>query len=105
MVNTTTLRPYSAARNAIAAAVVVLPTPPAPQHTMTRLDLSDRMDFMSSVGGATLIVDLLWFGWPGLLGKASSDALLGKASSDALLGKDTRQFVEAAQVHAVGDGR
>ena len=55
MVSTTTLRPYSAARSAIAAAVVVLPTPPAPQHTKTRLDLSDRMDFMSSVCGVGLI--------------------------------------------------
>jgi hypothetical protein len=35
MVSTTVLRPRSAARTAIAAAVVVLPTPPEPQHTMT----------------------------------------------------------------------
>ena len=34
MVSTTTLRPRSAARSASAADVVVLPTPPAPQHTM-----------------------------------------------------------------------
>ncbi len=55
MVNTTTVRPYSAARTAMAAAVVVLPTPPAPQHTTTRLDLSARIDFMSRAGGAVLI--------------------------------------------------
>ena len=55
MVSTTTVRPYSAARNAIAAAVVVLPTPPAPQHTTTRVEVSRRMAFMSSVGGAPLI--------------------------------------------------
>ena len=34
MVSTQTVRPCSAARSASAAAVVVLPTPPAPQHTM-----------------------------------------------------------------------
>ena len=34
MVSTTTLRPRSAARSASAAEVVVLPTPPEPQHTM-----------------------------------------------------------------------
>ena len=34
MVSTTTLRPRSAARSASAADVVVLPTPPEPQHTM-----------------------------------------------------------------------
>src|SRR4051794_27631989 len=33
IVSTQTLRPCSAARSAKAAAVVVLPTPPAPQHT------------------------------------------------------------------------
>ena len=37
MVSTTTRRPASAARNPRAAAVVVLPTPPAPQQTMIRL--------------------------------------------------------------------
>ena len=44
------------ARSAIAAAVVVFPTPPAPQHTTTRFDRSDRMDFISSTGGVPLIV-------------------------------------------------
>lgn len=56
IVNTTTVRPYSAARSAIDAAVVVLPTPPAPQHTTTRLDLSDRIDFMSSAGGGVVLI-------------------------------------------------
>src|SRR5262245_26162396 len=38
IVNTTVRRPWcSAARNAIAAAVVVLPTPPEPQHTTIRM--------------------------------------------------------------------
>ena len=37
MVSTTTLRPRSAARSASAAEVVVLPTPPEPQHTMIRV--------------------------------------------------------------------
>ena len=55
MVNTTTLRPYSAARSAMAAAVVVLPTPPAPQHTTTRLLRSVRIDAMSSVRAVVLI--------------------------------------------------
>src|SRR6202022_1598035 len=55
MVRTTTVRPYSAARNAIAAAVVVLPTPPAPQHTMTRFDVSCRTAPMSRACGAVLI--------------------------------------------------
>ena len=34
MVSTTTWRPRSAARSPMAAAVVVLPTPPEPQQTM-----------------------------------------------------------------------
>ncbi len=34
IVSTTALRPCSAARSASAADVVVLPTPPEPQHTM-----------------------------------------------------------------------
>jgi len=68
MVNTTTVRPYSAARIAIAAAVVVLPTPPAPQHTITLLDLSVRIDFISNVDGVPLIGYL----------PISSDTLLGK---------------------------
>ena len=55
IVSTTTVRPYSAARSAIAAAVVVLPTPPAPQHTTTRLVVSSRIPAMSRVGGAVLI--------------------------------------------------
>ncbi len=38
MVSTTTVRPCSAARRPSAAAVVVFPTPPAPQHTMIRVD-------------------------------------------------------------------
>ncbi len=37
MVSTTTLRPRSAARRARAAEVVVLPTPPEPQHTTMRV--------------------------------------------------------------------
>ena len=37
MVSTATVRPRSAARNASAAAVVVLPTPPEPQQTITRV--------------------------------------------------------------------
>src|SRR6478735_2576725 len=55
MVSTTTVRPYSAARKAIAAAVVVLPTPPAPQHTTTRLEVSVRIEPMSRAGGVVLI--------------------------------------------------
>ncbi len=55
IVKTTTVRPYSAARNASAAAVVVLPTPPAPQHTTTRLDVSARIAPISRVFGVTLI--------------------------------------------------
>src|ERR1700694_807687 len=55
IVNATAVRPYSAARSAIAAAVVVLPTPPAPQHTMTRLEVSARIEALSSTGGAVLI--------------------------------------------------
>ena len=55
MVSTTTVRPYSAAPIAMAAAVVVLLTPPAPQHTMTLLDLSVRIDFISKVVGVPLI--------------------------------------------------
>src|SRR5690625_400018 len=51
MVNTTTVRPYSAARTAMAAAVVVLPTPPAPQQTTTRLLVSESTVAVSSRGG------------------------------------------------------
>src|ERR1700752_5106124 len=54
MVSTTTVRPYSAARHAIAA-VVVLPPPPAPQHTTTRLEVSVRIEPMSRAGGVVLI--------------------------------------------------
>ena len=79
MVSTTTVRPYSAARSAIAAAVVVLPTPPAPQHTTTRLDVSDRIDAMSRAGGVVLICTP----W---------------------CAERFGQFVEAAEVDAVGDG-
>jgi hypothetical protein len=42
MVSTQTERPCSAARTARAAAVVVLPTPPAPQQTRIRASLSNR---------------------------------------------------------------
>ena len=55
MVSTTTVRPYSAARSAIAAAVVVLPTPPAPQHTTTRLEVSVRIERHVEGGGVVLI--------------------------------------------------
>ena len=51
MVRTTTLRPASAARTPIAAAVVVLPTPPEPQHTMMRVPGSRIRSSMSN-GGA-----------------------------------------------------
>src|SRR5690242_4402782 len=84
MVRTTTVRPYSAARNAIAAAVVVLPTPPAPQQTTTRFDLSPRIDAMSRAGGVVLIDVLLW-----------SES--GR-SSDALIVERFGEFVEAAEI-------
>ena len=50
MVSTTTLRPRSAARSASAAAVVVLPTPPLPQHTTIRVAGSQRTASRSSRG-------------------------------------------------------
>ena len=48
--------------------VVTVPTPPAPQHTITLLDLSVRIDFISSVVGVPLIGCL----------PISSDTLLGQ---------------------------
>ena len=80
MVSTTTVRPYSAARSAIAAAVVVLPTPPAPQHTTTRLDrvVQDRAPGRGRCGVVLI-------------------------SSDSLLGECFGEFVQAAEVDAVGD--
>ena len=48
MVSTQTLRPRSAARRARAADVVVLPTPPEPQHTMIRVPGSSSRSSMSS---------------------------------------------------------
>src|SRR6185437_6389994 len=90
IVKTQTLRPYSAARSAIAAAVVVLPTPPAPQHTTTRLDVSRRIDARSSTGGVVLIDLLLW-----------SDSL---RSPDALIVERFCKLVEAAEIDPVGDG-
>ena len=50
MVSTTTLRPRSAARSASAAEVVVLPTPPEPQHTMISVPRSSRSASMSRTG-------------------------------------------------------
>src|ERR1700692_25385 len=91
MVRTTTVRPYSAARNAIAAAVVVLPTPPAPQHTTTRLEVSDRISCMSSAGGVVLI-------------DFYSISPIRDRSSDALVGKCFGEFIEAAEVDAVRYG-
>src|SRR5690242_3349371 len=85
IVSTTTVRPYSAARSAIAAAVVVFPTPPAPQHTTTRLALSRRIDPMSRATGAVLIICL--------------------SSPHALLGERFGQFVQTAEIDAVGDCR
>src|SRR5262245_42883423 len=88
MVSTTTVRPYSAARNAIAAAVVVLPTPPAPQHTTTRLEVSVRIEPMSRAGGVVLI----------------DFSSIGRfaCSSDALMGERLGEFVQAAEVDSVG---
>src|SRR4029077_3385746 len=89
IVSTTTVRPYSAARNAIAAAVVVLPTPPAPQHTTTRLEVSVRIEPMSRAGGVVLIY--------------LSSLVRFASSSDALVGKRFGQFIEAAEVDSVGN--
>src|SRR6478609_8579228 len=55
MVSTTTLRPRSAARSASAADVVVLPTPPAPQHTMIWVVRSSSSASTSSTGGVIVI--------------------------------------------------
>src|SRR6476646_6681442 len=85
MVSTTTVRPYSAARSAIAAAVVVLPTPPAPQQTITRFEVSCRIEAMSRAGGVVLI---------GVL-----------RSPHTLLGERFSQFVQTAQVDTVGQHR
>src|SRR5690242_6470003 len=82
IVSTTTVRPYSAARSAIAAAVVVFPTPPAPQHTTTRFALSRRIEPMSRFTGAVLIICL--------------------PSPHALLGERFCQFVQTPQIDAVG---
>src|SRR5690606_26401963 len=93
MVRTTTVRPYSAARRAIAAAVVVLPTPPAPQHTTTRLLVSLRIEPMSRAGGAVLIDSS-----PICVPAGAGSARRADRSSDTLVGKRFGEFVEAAEV-------
>src|SRR5215469_10525245 len=53
-VSTQTCLPRSAARSPIAAAAVVLPTPPDPQQTMIRVRRSSMMRSISSLGLVTL---------------------------------------------------
>ncbi len=55
MVSTTTLRPRSAARRASAAEVVVLPTPPDPQHTMIPRLRSSRSASTSSTSRGSCV--------------------------------------------------
>ena len=52
IVSTTTRRPRSAARSPRAAEVVVLPTPPEPQHTMMPTEGSSRRPSTSRRGAA-----------------------------------------------------
>src|SRR4051812_15293933 len=91
IVSTTTVRPYSAARSAMAAAVVVLPTPPAPQHTTTRLEVSDRIVCKSSARGAVLIGAL-----------CSSRK---RSSPNPLGGKRFGEFVQTSEIDTVADRR
>ena len=93
MVSTTTLRPRSAARRARAAEVVVLPTPPAPQHTMMRVPGSSSSASMSR-GPA----------WSPVGGERADPRAgsLCHGSCQSLGLEERGQLVEAAEVDAAG---
>src|SRR5690348_11817763 len=94
MVSTTTRRPCSAARRPRAAATVVLPTPPAPQHTTIRAAGSARSASTSSGALARR---------PGLTKHPPADGP-ASCSRHPLLAQLLGQSVERAQVDAGRDG-
>src|SRR6185437_9213331 len=90
-VSTTTCRPRSAARRPSAAAVVVLPTPPEPQHTMIRVRGSSSRRSVSS-RGATFVSPLT---------AVPARAPIPRSRGPLLL-QGRREPVQPGQVHAVG---
>src|SRR6478735_727901 len=101
MVSTTTLRPRSAARRASAADVVVLPTPPEPQHTMMlRSGSSSRAStsrtslgsWVATSGPMRALARLLWW----VVGFAAF--ISGESFRTQHLG----ELVEPGQVDAAG---
>ena len=88
MVSTTTLRPRSAARSASAADVVVLPTPPDPQHTMMSVAGSSSRASTSRTGEPSV---------PATRGPTRVVGLTPSPVCRARLG----QLVEPAEVDAV----
>src|SRR5437660_1985162 len=89
-VSTHACRPRSAARRPVAAAAVVLPTPPEPQQTMIRVRRSSISRSTSSVGGLCGPAIMLY---------------LPLASCGTLLAQGGGEPVQAAQVDAVADPR
>src|SRR6516162_6771154 len=93
-VSTTTCRPRPAARRPSAAAVVVFPTPPEPQHTMIRVRGSSSRRSVSSRGAA--------FVSP--LTRPTPRACVPRSRGPLLL-QGRREPIQPGQVHAVGDQR
>src|SRR5450755_1894952 len=98
-VSTTTCRPRSAARRPIAAAAVVLPTPPDPQQTMIRVRRSSISASVSSHGGVA-----------GGFIVRSEDTIArrpprGHSSGRPLFPQYLGQPVQPAQIDPIGNGR
>ncbi len=94
MVSTTTWRPRSAARRASAAEVVVLPTPPEPQHTMMPVPGSSSSASTSSRGAVRR---------PGpAVDPRPEGPTRVRAFTATPVPADRGQLVERAQVDALG---
>src|SRR6476646_4707405 len=110
MVSTTTLRPRSAARRASAADVVVLPTPPEPQHTMMPVPRSSsrastsRLAAGPACGPTRPRVRVLGrVLMRGPRGSASAASGFVGGSCHALVAEGLCELVEAAEVAAPGE--
>src|SRR6478736_2900008 len=102
MVSTTTLRPRSAARSASAADVVVLPTPPAPQHTMIWVVRSSSSASTSSTGGVVFIRGPLGV----VRGSAAEERnVVGWSSCHPLVAQQLGQLDERALVDPAREAR
>src|SRR5689334_2580112 len=97
---TTTCRPRSAARRPSAAAVVVFPTPPEPQHTMIRVRGSSSRRSASSRGGAFACGLTLAF-----RSRRRTPVPLSPRSRGPLIPQGRREPVQPGQVHPVGEQR